>query len=103
MKILKTYNELFESIVKKLDYSDQKLTKLPELPDTLEKLYCSNNKLTKLPELPESLKYLDCKNNNLPYNNLEDYWKWFHEYYPIHYPKKYKRYLAKKKSKKYNI
>ena len=43
MKHLKNYNQLFESIVTKLDVSNKKLFELPELSDTLEKLWCFNN------------------------------------------------------------
>jgi hypothetical protein len=46
---------------------------------------------------------LKCNDNNLPYNNLAGYWKWFHEYYPIHYPEKYREYLKKQKRNKFNI
>jgi len=36
-----------------------------------------------LPILPESLKYLECSyNNKLPYNNLDQYKKWFAITYP---------------------
>ena len=84
MKHLKNYNQLFESIVTKRNISYQNLTELPELPDTLEILSCENN-------------------NKLPYNDLEGYWKWFHEYYPVHYPEKYKQYLKRKNMKKFNI
>ena len=63
MKTLKTYNQLFEN--KGLDFSNQDLTSLPELSDSLEKLYCNDNKLTSLPELPDSLKELYCHNNEL--------------------------------------
>lgn len=45
--------------------SNNKLTSLPALPDSLETLFCSNNILTNLPALPLSLKELYCDNNKL--------------------------------------
>jgi Leucine-rich repeat (LRR) protein len=52
-----------------LDLSGKKLTKLPSLPDNLEKLYCSNNQLTYLisygEKLPPNLKILECNGNKL--------------------------------------
>ena len=48
MKYIKKY-QLFENVVTELDLSRRNLTKLPELPDTLEILYCHHNKLTELP------------------------------------------------------
>ena len=35
-------------------------------PNGLGILYCSNNELTRLPKLPDSLEDLLCENNNLP-------------------------------------
>jgi len=65
MKILKTY-KLFEAKkITELDYSNQGLTSLPELPESLVALFCFNNKLSELPELPESLEILECYNNQL--------------------------------------
>ena len=39
------------------------ITKLPKLPDSLEKLECYNNQLYELPKLPSGLTYLDCGGN----------------------------------------
>jgi Leucine-rich repeat (LRR) protein len=64
MKYLKTY-KLFEGVQKEMDVSNKKLTKLPELPNSLKSLYCDYNNLTKLPELPNSLEKLICHNNQL--------------------------------------
>ena len=50
--------------------SNNNLTKLPELPDSLEYIDCSKNQLTELPTLPTSLKILNCQNNQL--NNLPE-------------------------------
>ena len=81
MKYIKKY-QLFDKVITELNLSNQNLTELPELPDTLEILYCHNNKLTELPELPETLEYLECDHNNLPYDNLKSYWKWYYNKYP---------------------
>ena len=53
--------------LKELYCSDNKLSSLPTLPQTLEKLYCSGNKLASLPNLTrlKNLKELDCCNNQL--------------------------------------
>jgi len=71
MNILKTYNELFESVITHIDYSNKHLTELPKLPNTLEKLYCNDNQLTELPKSPKSLNVLICKGNDLPYENIQ--------------------------------
>ena len=42
-----------------------RLTKLPELPETLEHLNCNHNLLIELPKLPSSLIHLSCWHNNL--------------------------------------
>jgi len=82
-----------------------KLIRLPELKElnNLKELNCSFNNLNEIPELPESLEKLECIGNNLPYKDLNGYWIWFHEYYPIHYPDKYNDYLARQEMKKYNL
>jgi len=41
------------------------LTELPKLPESLIKLHCPNNQLSNLPELPKTLKELECYNNQL--------------------------------------
>jgi len=51
--------------LKYLYCSYNRLTSLPNLPDTLELLYCSDNQLTSLPILPDTLKYLVSRNNNI--------------------------------------
>ena len=80
--------------LKKLYCNNNKLTSLPELPNSLLRLDCDNNNLASLPELPKSLEYLYCHNNNLPYNNLEEYKEWKLD------PETYE---AKKTGEKYNI
>ena len=55
-----------------LYYLYEQLTKLPELPNSLQILYCYNNELQELPKLPNLLKELNCNNNllqELPYIN----------------------------------
>jgi hypothetical protein len=58
-----------------LNCSENKLTSIPRLNNTLEILYCDNNKLKNLPKLNDNLEILCCDNNklkNLPQlnNNL---------------------------------
>jgi Leucine-rich repeat (LRR) protein len=71
---LKNYTKL-----KRFDCNWCNLTKLPDLPNSLEDLFCHTNKLTKLPYLPNSLKTLWCNYNkltklpNLP-NSLKTLW-----------------------------
>ena len=50
-----------------LDFTYNKLTNLPDLPDSLILLNCSENKLISLPDLPKTLKHLYCHNNKLTY------------------------------------
>ncbi len=50
-----------------LDCSNNKLTCLPNLPNSLIELSCCHNQLTCLTELPNSLEYLYCNNNKLTY------------------------------------
>jgi len=45
--------------------SNNQLTVLPALPDTLELLHCLRNQLTALPDLPDSLEILSCGVNRL--------------------------------------
>ena len=50
------------------------LKSLPKLPNGLIYLNCRNNELEKLPKLPNSLKHLYCQYNNLPYLiNIDNY------------------------------
>ena len=57
--------ELPESLIY-LGCEDNKLTALPEnLPSSLAYLCCSDNLLTKLPDLPSKLQSLNCYNNKL--------------------------------------
>jgi len=48
-----------------INCSHNKLTSLPDLPNSLQKLWCQNNQLTLLPDLPDSLQELNCRNNKL--------------------------------------
>ena len=45
--------------------NNNRLTRLPNLPNTLIELYCSENQLVELPELPPSLRLLHCGMNKL--------------------------------------
>ena len=105
MRYLKKYNEnnYLSKDGKVFDCSNQYLNNLPSIPDTVEILWCFNNELEELPPLPDTvemidcsnnnlkelprlskrLKYLNCSNNNnLPYYDLEGYWKWFYKENP---------------------
>ena len=48
-----------------IDCSQNNLTVLPTLPNSLTHLCCHNNKLTLLPTLPNSLIHLNCAQNRL--------------------------------------
>jgi Leucine-rich repeat (LRR) protein len=48
-----------------IDCSNNKLTVLPTLPNSLRYLYCFNNLLKVLPTLPNSLEYLYCYHNKI--------------------------------------
>ena len=49
--------------LKELYCEDNQLTSLQELPNSLQTLYCGDNQLTSLLELPNSLQVLSCGNN----------------------------------------
>jgi Leucine-rich repeat (LRR) protein len=51
--------------LKRLDVTDNMLTKLPPLNEPLEILKCGDNLLTNLPEFPKSLKYVYCEHNKI--------------------------------------
>ena len=48
-----------------INWHNNKLSSLPQLPNSLEILWCSSNNLYCLPQLPISLISLSCYNNNL--------------------------------------
>lgn len=48
-----------------LRLNHNRLTKLPTLPESLERLYLNNNNLQSLPELPAGLKHLSLSDNPL--------------------------------------
>lgn len=123
-KFLK-HKQLFENdVITEINYSFEKLTKLPYLPDTLEILNCSNNNLTKITNLPEPLESLDCSDNpnlsflllpdniedititntNLPYDDIDEYEEWFeNEFNEENYPEEYAEYLKKEKIIDFNL
>ena len=45
--------------------SNNHLTALPTLPETLQRLFCGYNRLTSLPTLPENLESIVCNHNRL--------------------------------------
>jgi hypothetical protein len=57
---LDNYNDIIY-----IDYSCDKLSSLPKLPNSLQRLHCEYNNLSILPELPNSLTELYCHYNNL--------------------------------------
>jgi len=48
-----------------IDCSNNQLSVLPKLPNSLQKLYCYYNQLSVLPKLPNSLQTLCCYYNQL--------------------------------------
>lgn len=62
----------FKSLIE-IDCSDNEITELLNLPNTLIKLNCNKNKITSLDNLPQNLKILDCSKNLITdLNNLPD-------------------------------
>ena len=61
---IKKWPTLFQNL-KDLFCSNNQISELTKLPNSLIELSCNNNSLTKLPELPNKLKYLACINNKL--------------------------------------
>ncbi len=53
--------------IKIISCSNNKITSLSRLPKNLEMLYCDNNELTSLPILPENLQVLYCDSNKLTF------------------------------------
>ncbi|HEY8499535.1 MAG TPA: S-layer homology domain-containing protein [Clostridia bacterium] len=51
--------------LRSLRCQNNKLNKLPPLPDTLTELICRNNQLEKLPSLPDTLIKLNCYGNKI--------------------------------------
>lgn len=64
------------TIIYDLDCSNNKLTKLPELPDTLIELYCQNNLLTELPHL-KNVCILECDWHKIVYTPSFKLYKYF--------------------------
>lgn len=82
MKYIKTFEEIEDkSKITELDFSHRNLTELPDLSEyiNLKILNCCYNKVTYLPELPDSLEKLYCANNQLPFDDLNGYKKWYDE------------------------
>ena len=51
--------------IKKIFFRNRDITKLPDLPDSIQLLYCAYSKISELPPLPDSLKELYCYNTNI--------------------------------------
>jgi len=65
VKSQKDWNKVSDQTIE-LWCSDDQLTSLPSLPNSLKKLYCSHNpQLTSLPSLPTSLDFLSCSDDQL--------------------------------------
>ena len=67
---LEKWFEIEENVisqVKTLDFSNKGITELPPLSKykNLTRLNCNNNKLRKIPDLPNNLKYLNIRNNQI--------------------------------------
>jgi len=45
--------------------SNNSITSISALPNSIRNLFCQNNQITSLPSLPSLLSYLDCSNNQL--------------------------------------
>jgi Leucine-rich repeat (LRR) protein len=54
----------FESL-EELDCSNNKITEIINIPNTLKYLNCENNEITKLNNLPNNLTGINCKKNPL--------------------------------------
>ena len=48
-----------------INCSNNQLSKLPKVPNSLQELLCDYNQLTTLPKLPNSLQIIDCNDNQL--------------------------------------
>ena len=66
-----------------INWHNNKLSSLPQLPNSLEILHCFNNNLSSLPKLPNSLKILYCYNDPI-YNYIAKYfnndWEKYREF-----------------------
>ena len=100
-KIAHTYNS-FEEILKLDNYNDiiyincinNKLSSLPELPNSLIELLCNNNLLSSLPELPNSKIYIRYYDNPI-YTHIITYFNGKHQQY-FDYQRQMKRIFANK-------
>ena len=100
----------FKNLIE-LNCSDNKLTSLPNLPQTLITLNCYNNKLTSLPNLPQTLITLNCSYNpiykivNSPFSfydtikiikNIKILNNFRHLYYSLKFKKQLRKWLWEK-------
>ena len=93
----------------KLYCSNNQLTSLPTLPQTLEELGCYNNQITSLPTLPQNLQKLYCYNNTIfeivDYHiyslirikkNIQIVNNFRHLYYCLQFKKQFRKWLWEK-------
>ena len=53
--------------IKNIRFHNINITKLPELPDSIEILKCWDIKISELPKLPNLLRYLNCAITNISF------------------------------------
>ena len=84
--------------LKVLECSLNQLTELPPLNNNLTVLYCFHNQLTWLPPLNNKLQFLDCSDNNIKnINNIIEILRNFrYTYYCLKFKKHFKRWLWEK-------
>ncbi len=84
--LLKNYPDKNEwKNIDNIDCSYEGLTEFDGIENLINLYYldCSGNKLTKLNlDNLDNLEILWCVNNQLPYQNLDEYKKWFEKTYP---------------------
>jgi Leucine-rich repeat (LRR) protein len=87
--IWRFFDYIFSNNLTYLNCSNNQLTSLPQLPDTIRHLYCNDNQLTSLPNIPKDLRlfnnYLYSENNKinkLP-NDINDLQKFNNKLIPF--------------------
>jgi E3 ubiquitin-protein ligase SspH2 len=61
--MLEKINTCTNKCLELIECNNNKISDLPNLPQTLKELYCEDNDLAYLPELPATLRILSCQNN----------------------------------------
>lgn len=66
-KLLKLddYNNIYSIIIEDENITDEELDLLTLYPNKLKHFICIRNKITKIPNLPESVNFINCRNNNI--------------------------------------